>query len=125
MTRDPRSIVAGFLAAESARDYALARTFLADQGFYYASPISVFRSADDYIQYLSFASGIVQERLVRKVFVDGGDVCHFITYRIQISEKQSVEVAHWARVREGRIERIEMLFDASNYRQLFEAPCPD
>ena len=125
MTLDPRSIVAGFLTAESARDYDLARTFLADRGFCYTSPISLFRSADDYIQYLSLASGIIQERLVRKVFVDGGDVCHFITYRIQISEKQSVEVAHWARVREGRIERIEMLFDASNYRQLFEAPCPD
>lgn len=125
MTSDSRSIVERFLAAESARDYGLARTFLADQGFSYASPISVFRSADDYLQYLSLASGIVQERFVRKVFVDAEDVCHFITYRIQISEKQSVEVVHWAQVRDERIARIEMLFDASNYRQLFEAPRTD
>jgi hypothetical protein len=43
---------------------------------------------------------IIIDKQVRKVFVDGADVCHILTYRIQISEKQSVEVVHWSQVRE-------------------------
>lgn len=117
---DPKSIVDRFLAAQAAHDSDLARTFLADHGFTYQSPIVAFQSADDFIQYVSFSSGIIQDRRIRKVFVDGDDICHFLTYRIQLSEKQSIEVAHWASVRDGRIARIEVLFDASAYRELFE-----
>ena len=116
---DPKSIVERFLAAQAARDSELSRTFLADRGFTYQSPIASFQSADDFIQYVSFSDGIIQERQIRKVFVDGHDICHFLTYRIQLSEKQSIDAAQWAQVQDGRIARIEVLFDASAYRELF------
>ncbi len=119
-TADPRSVVDAYLDALCERDHDRARTFLANTGFAYASPIARFESADELIQYLSLTGGIVQGIEVRKVFVDGADVCHFLTYRIQISEKQAVEVAQWARVQNGRIARIDALFDASTYRLLFD-----
>lgn len=125
MSADPRAIVEGFLAAQAAHDDALARTFLADQGFSFSSPIAAFQCADAFIEYASITGGIILDRVTRKVFVDGGDVCHFLTYRIQLSEKQSVDLVQWARVRDGRIQRIETLFDASTYRQLFDEPRPD
>lgn len=119
MTTDPLAIVDAYLAARDAFDYERARTYLADTGFGFYSPIARFDGADAFIDYSMRTSGIVQQVVRRKVFVDGGDVCHFLTYRIQLSEKQSVEVAHWAQVAADRIWRIETLFDASAYRSLF------
>ncbi len=119
-TADPRSVVDAYLNALRDRDHERAREFLADKEFVYRSPISSFQSADELVQYLTLASGIVQGVEVRKVFVDGDDICHFLTYRIQISEKQAVEVAQWARVRDGRIAQIDLVFDASEYRELFD-----
>ncbi len=119
MTVDPLRLVECYLAARDAHDYERARAFLADLGFSFRSPIAHFGSADAFIQYSALTGSIVQSVERRKVFVDGADVCHFLTYRIQISEKQSVEVAQWARVEGGRIVDIEAIFDATAYRMLF------
>jgi hypothetical protein len=116
---DPLSVVEAFLAARDRFDFEQARALLADQGFSFRSPVMCFDSADHLIQYTAHSSGIIQSMQVRKVFVDGPDVCHFLTYRIQISEKLSVDVAHWAHVEGDRIQRIEAIFDASLYRELF------
>jgi hypothetical protein len=119
VTADPLSIVDAYLAAQSARDFEAMRCLLAKEGFVYRSPIAAFVRAEDFIQYAALSSGIIIAKDIRKVFVDGEDVCHFLTYLIQISDKLSIDVAHWAQVREGRIGRIEALFDASVYRELF------
>lgn len=126
MTPDPLSIVDAYLAAQAARDFEAMRDLLAEQGFSYRSPIAVFDRADDFIQYAAVSSGIIIDREIRKVFVDGNDICHFMTYRIQISEKLAVAAAHWSHVQEERIQRIEAVFDASAYRELFpgEEPAP-
>ena len=119
MESDPLSVVEAYFAARDTFDYERARTFLADEGFAFESPIMRIGSANDFIQHLSLTSGIVQSVENRKVFVDGADLCHILTYRIQISEKQDVAVAQWTRVLGGRIVRMEVIFDASVYRDLF------
>ena len=126
MNPDPLSIVDAYLAAQLARDYETMRGLLADTGFFYRSPIAMFDRADDFIQYAAVSSGIIIDREIRKVFVDGQDICHFMTYRIQISEKLAVEAAQWSHVHEDRIQRIEAVFDASAYRELFpnDGPTP-
>ncbi|SDW95053.1 hypothetical protein [Thiocapsa roseopersicina] len=124
MTSDPLSIVDAYFAAQSARDFEAMRGFLADQGFCYRSPIAMFDRADEFIQYAAVSSGIILDREIRKVFVDGDDICHFMTYRIQISEKLAVEAAQWSHVHEDRIQRIEAIFDASAYRELFPSDEP-
>jgi hypothetical protein len=125
LTRDPLSVVEAYLNARDAFDFERARGLLADSGFHFSSPIATFDSADSFIQHSALAGGIVQSIMRRKVFVDGPDICHFLTLRIQISEKQSVDVAQWAHVEQGRILRIESVFDATLYRTLFpESPAP-
>ena len=119
MAADPLAVVEAFFAAQERFDFERARELLADHGFSFRSPIMCFDSADHLIQYTAHSSGIIQSVETRKVFVDGADVCHFLTYRIQISEKLAVDVAHWAHVEDGRIQRIEAIFDASLYRELF------
>jgi hypothetical protein len=121
---DPRSIVEAYLDALVAHDYDRARTYLADEGFRYESPISNFSSADDFIQHMSVTGAITQRIARRKVFTDGADVCHLLLYTFQLSEKETARAAQWAHVTEGRIQSIEFLFDASRYHRLFHAP-PD
>jgi hypothetical protein len=116
---DPLSVVTNYLAALHAFDYERARSCLADEGFEFTSPTHYFDSADDFIRHVTLAGGIIQTVQTRKVFVDGADLCHILTYRVQISEKQDVDVALWTRVNAGRIRRIELIFDASTYRDLF------
>jgi hypothetical protein len=118
---DPLAVVEAFFAARECLDFERARGLLADQGFSFRSPVMCFDSADHLIQYTAHSSGIIQSMVVRKVFVDGPDVCHFLTYRIQISEKLALDVAQWAHVEDGRIQRLEAVFDASLYRELFPA----
>jgi len=115
-----RQPVDEYLDAIESHDYERARSFLADEGFRYESPISSFTSADDFMQHMSLLAGIVQGIERTKVFVDGQDVCHLLVYIAQLSDKQSVKVAHWSRVVDGRIQRIETLFDTHWYRQMFE-----
>lgn len=124
MISDPRLIVDAYFATQTARDYEAMRGLLADEGFHYRSPIATFDSANEFVQYSSISGGIIIDRQIRKVIVEGEDICHFLTYRIQISEKIAVDVAHWAQVREGRIQRIEAVFDASAYRELFPSEGP-
>lgn len=115
-----RQCVDEYLDAIVSHDYERARSFLADEGFRYESPISSFSFADDFMQHLSLLGGVLQGMERTKVFVDGQDVCHFLIYVMQLSDKESVKVAHWARVVDGRIQRIEILFDTHWYRQMFE-----
>ncbi len=119
MEDEPLALVEAYLAARDAHDYRRARPFLADHGFEYRSPISHFDSATAFLDYIALTSGIILAVRTRKVFVDGGDVCHIQDYRLQISEKFAATVVHWASVRDGRIVRIETIFDASEYHQLF------
>ena len=110
------------MAAVAAFDFERARALLADRGFQFRSPIARFDSADQMIQYRSHTDGIIQSVEVRKVFVDGPDVCHILRYRVQLSEKLSIDAVQWAHVEGDRIQRMETLFDASSYRELFPVP---
>jgi hypothetical protein len=119
LSQDPRALTDAFVAACAAFDFEQARSLLADSGFEYSSPIHHFDDADAFIEHLTLTGGIVHSMTVRKVFVDGPDVCHFLTYRLQISDKLSVDVVQWAQVHGERIQRIEAVFDASEYHNLF------
>ena len=121
---EPRQVVDAYLNALARRDYDRARTFLADAGFSFASPIAKFGSPEDFIQYLTMMGGIVQHVERRKVFVDGGDVCHFLIYTTQLADRQRTPVVQWAQVEGNRIRRIELLFDAHEYKVMFEPPHP-
>lgn len=122
---EPRAVVEAYLDALAAHDYERARAYLSDGEFCYRSPISVFNSADDFTVHLSLSAGILQRVDRIKVFADGEDVCHFLDMVIQISDKETVRAAQWCRVSDGRIVRIELLFDAHQYRMMFQPPCAE
>lgn len=120
MKQTPLDIVNAYLEAVDRRDYDEARTYLADDGFEYISPINRFSASGPLVAYLELATPIVQRVDIRKVFTDGDDVCHIVTVISQISEKRASTVVQWSRVAEGKIRRIELIFDAHEYKKLLE-----
>ena len=119
MKIQPRELVDAYLAALSDRDYERARTFLADSDFEYTSPIATFADADAFMDYTMLVGGIIHAITCRKAFVDGPDVCHFLVFDTQLAEKVSTPVVQWSQVAGGRIRRIEVLFDAHQYKLMF------
>ncbi|ANB01238.1 nuclear transport factor 2 family protein [Ectothiorhodospira sp. BSL-9] len=117
---DPQTLAMQYLRAIEAHDYDTARALLSDGDFVYKSPISRFSDADAFIAHMSLSGSIVQRVEVRHAFVDGPDVCHFLVFHVQLSEKMAVDLVQWVHVQGGRIDRIEALFDAHPYRLLFE-----
>ncbi len=124
METDPQAVVECYLQALEERDYEVARACLADQGFSYTSPIAAYTRAEDLLDHAMIGGSIVQQRQVVKCFVDGPDVCHILRYCIQLSDKQQIDLAHWARVEQARIVSILAIFDAHAYWTLFEEPEP-
>jgi hypothetical protein len=118
----PEEIVDAYLNAVACHDYDGARGYLADTGFSFESPIAHFDSADAFMEYNAMNMGIFQRFERVKTFVDGPDVCSFLIVHIQISDKERVKLVNWTRVEDGRIRRMEVLFDASIYQTLFLPP---
>jgi limonene-1,2-epoxide hydrolase len=118
---DPTALVEAYLDALVARDDERIRAMLSHQGFHYESPIASCDGADDYLQYLMMTAGIVRRIERLRAFADGGDVCHWLRVETQLSERVSTKMVQWAKVADGRITSIEMLFDPYRYRMLFDA----
>jgi hypothetical protein len=116
----PQEIVEAYLDAIARHDIDAARSYLADTGFSYESPLATFDSADTLMEYNALNMGILQgiERI--KTFVDGPNVCVLLILNIQISEKERVKAVNWCQVEGGRIRRMEVLFDTRIYHTLFE-----
>ena len=71
MTMQPKELVDAYLAALTDRDYERARSFLADSGFEYTSPIATFADADAFMDYMMLIGGIIHAITCRKTFADG------------------------------------------------------
>jgi ketosteroid isomerase-like protein len=114
------NIVTAYLDALQDRDFERLRTYLADSGFSYRSPVSVADNADDYITLVSRVGPILEgiERI--KTFVDGNDVCCILRFRTTMESLKEVPVVQLATVAEGKIVAMEVFFDASEYNRMFD-----
>ncbi len=113
-------IVETYLNAIAQRDYELARSYLADEGFEYLSPINGFSSAEKFLAYMELAMPIMQRFELRKAFCDGDECCHILSVTSQISEKRTATVVQWSRLKDGKIQRLELIFDAYEYKMLLQ-----
>ena len=119
-SQESARIVNAFLAAFVARDYAAARRYLADEGFYYEDPVYRFDSPDQLIRYFEMMGPIIGSVEVLKQFVDGDDVCTILCFSAQLSEKTTAMTVQWAQVRGDRIARIYGIYDAHEQKKLSE-----
>ncbi len=107
-TTDPASVTAEYFAAWKAKDLDRYRAVLAD-GCTFDGPMGHETNADDCTRSFANLAGITTDLVVRKVFVDGGDVCTW--FDLQTAPAELAPVVNWSHVEDGRITSILVTFD--------------
>nr|WP_296752219.1 nuclear transport factor 2 family protein [Thioalkalivibrio sp.] len=112
------AVVEGYLDAMVARDTAGARRYLVDKGFEYVSPIAHFHNADEFIENMGGAAAILHNVGIAHRFAEDDVVCHVLDVTVNMTGHQTQRVVQLARVHDGRILRLEVLFDASEFNRM-------
>lgn len=115
---DPLAVVERYLAAVAARDFPTAGGFLAERGFRYQSPIASFSDRQVFADNMHAIGAILHNIRTVHRFAEGGTVCHILDVTVNMTGYQSQRVVQIADVIEGRITRLEVVFDASSLRQM-------
>jgi ketosteroid isomerase-like protein len=106
---DARTTAATYFDAWKARDFTRLRSVLADD-VDFAGPLARVKGADDCLQGLQGMAQIMTGLDVRKVFQDGADVLTWFDLSTSVAE--TVPVANWMHVEDGKITQIQVVFDA-------------
>jgi len=113
------ALVKSYLDAFAARDFELARTFLADQGFRHISPLATFNDADRFIHYISALGQILERLQIRKCMVSDNEAIAIVDATITLNGYQDYTAAILFDIQNGIIKSIETIFDASDYHRMF------
>ncbi|HZP64409.1 MAG TPA: nuclear transport factor 2 family protein [Terriglobales bacterium] len=100
-----KELVLAYIDAMGARDYATAKRYLSASVFIKGMGGEAFRSADDFLKMMEQQRGKYD---IKKVFVDGDDVCLLYDFR---TEKVTAFFCSWHQVKEGKIATIRTVFD--------------
>ena len=105
MTQGAKAAVLSYIQAMGDRDYATARNYLGDNVRVQGPGGEAFRSPDEFLKMMEQQRGKYD---IKKVFVDGGDVCllyDFVTPRV------TTFFCSWYQVKDGKISSIQTVFD--------------
>lgn len=105
MIQDARETVMSYIKAMGDRDYAAARDYLGDSVRIKGPAGEAFRSPDEFLKMMAQQRGTYD---IKKVFVDGGDVCLLYDF---ITPKVTTFFCSWYQVKDGRITSIQTVFD--------------
>ncbi len=105
MVQGPREAVMCYIEAMDNRDYAAARNYLSDSVRVKGPGGEAFRSPDDFLKMMEQQRGKYD---IKKVFVDGGDVCLLYDF---VTPKVTTFFCSWYQVKDGRISSIQTVFD--------------
>ena len=106
---DAAATAATYFDAWQARDFARLRSVLADD-VEFAGPLAQVKGSDDCLRGLRGMAQIMTGLDVRRVFHDEPDVLTW--FDLSTSVAQTVPVANWMHVRDGKITQIRVVFDA-------------
>jgi hypothetical protein len=121
---EPNQIIERYIEAIARRDFETARSYLADRGFEYVSPIARFDDADSFASSMHAVGAILQRMETRLRFTAGSDICHVLDVTVAMASYKTQRVVHLAHVDQGRISRIEVIFDASDYHRMIGEQSP-
>ena len=106
---DAAATAATYFDAWQARDFARLRSVLADD-VEFAGPLARVKGGDECLRGLRGMAQIMTGLEVRKVFRDGPDVLTWFDLATSVAE--TIPVANWMHVEDGKITRIRVAFDA-------------
>ncbi len=97
-------IVESYQAALGKGDFATARKLMQDN-MTFQGPLDTFNTADDYLESLKRLASIIQRIDLKKVFVDGDDVC--VLYDMVTNTPAGTAfIAEWYQVKGGKIAAL-------------------
>ena len=114
----PEQIINNYIKAIEKGDFEHVRSCLADE-FSYEGPTASFNDPESFIENFWYVGQILHHIETRKIFVDGNDVRSIMNFYVHFDEPRSVPVVQWATVKDGKIQMIEVFFDASDYMAMF------
>jgi len=117
-TVEPAQIVEIYLKAFEHGDFDRVRSCLSD-AFSYTGPTARFSDPESFIENIWHVGQIIHHIEIRKIFIEGNDVCTIMNFHVHLDERRSVPVVQWAKVEDGKIISIEVFFDASDYTAMF------
>jgi hypothetical protein len=110
-------IVESYRAALGQGDFATARTLMQDD-MTFKGPFDTFNTADQYLEATRRLASIIQRIDLKKVFVDGDDVC--VLYDMVTNTPAGTAfIAEWYQVKGGKIATLRAVFDARPFAALF------
>ena len=116
-TANASEIVESYRAALGKGDFAAARKLMQDD-MTFQGPLDTFNTADQYLEAARRLGSIIQRIDLKKVFVDGDDVC--VLYEMVTSTPAGTAfIAEWYQVKDGKIAALRAVFDARPFAALF------
>lgn len=100
-----KDIVLSYIKAMDTRDYPLARKYLGDNVRVKGPAGEAFRTPEEFLSMMQKQQGKYE---MKKVFVDGNDVCLLYDF---VTKTVTSFFASWYQVREGKIVSIQTVFD--------------
>lgn len=113
----PAEIVQGFMTAMGKGDFAAARKYLA-ANLSFQGPIETFHQADTYLESLKKLHHIIERVDMKKMFVDGEDVC-LLYDMVTRTPAGTAFIAEWHHVTGDKISAIRVVFDARPFAAMF------
>jgi hypothetical protein len=110
-------IVQGFMGAMGKGDFVAARKYL-DTNLSFQGPIDTFHQAEPYLESLKKLRHIIERVEVKKMFVDGDDVC-LLYDMVTTTPAGTAFIAEWHHVTGDRITAIRVVFDARPFAAMF------
>lgn len=115
---EPVQLVERYLDALAQRDFTAVRNHLADTGFRYTSPIAQFDDPDDFVASMMGVGAILHRIDIVHRFHDNDLVCHVLDVAVNLETRRTRRVVELARVRDGRIAGIDVIFDATEFHRM-------
>jgi len=118
---EPMRLVERYLEALAARDLAAVRGHLSDMGFHYVSPIAQFDDPDAFVASVEGFGAILHKMKTVHRFADDGVVCHVLDVTVSMETYRTRRIVQLARVQEGKIVDLEVIFDATEFNRMIVA----
>ncbi|WP_188547763.1 nuclear transport factor 2 family protein [Rhodococcoides trifolii] len=95
------------------KDFETLGSVLADD-VSFRGPLATVDGKEDCLRGLKGMSQIIDDIVVEKVFVDGSDVVTWFVLHTSVAKP--APTANWSHIEDGKITRIRVTFDATDFR---------
>ena len=111
-------ILKKFYAAVAKKDIAAARAYLNDD-LVFVGLFETYPNAEAYLKALTGLLSITVRLDVKKIIAEGNDAAVFFELETRAPAEATTLVAEWHQVKNGKISRVESVFDGWPFAAMF------